>query len=602
MKPALTPYDPGDADAWWLKGNVLQQTGQVEESITCYQHAIELRPGFAEAFNNLAAALRAVRRAGRALQAVERALSLRPKYAQALNNRGLILLDGRQGMAAVESFRQALTIEPRFPAALHNLGTALMQLQRFTAAADAFARLAAIAPHFNHVQGNLLHAKLCCCDWMGFDDAAQTVAQSAARGEHADTPMSFMAVSDSAPLQLRCAQLYSDAYYPSRPSGRPATPRDPRRERVRVAYLSADLGEHAVSYLLAGVFERHDASRFETFGVAWGRQHEESELRHRVQRTFARFYDVSEASDDDVAKLLSELEVDIAVDLTGHTRDQRTGILARRAAPVQVSFLGYAGTSGAPYIDYLIGDEVVIPRGEERWYSEQVVRLPHCYLPNDDRRAIAPRPRRAEAGLPQEGVVFCAFTNPYKINPAMFSIWMNLLKATPGSVLWLRAMGKEAQENLQREAAGRGVEGGRLIFAPHVAQMADHLARQSLADLYLDTLPYNAHSTACDALWSGVPVLSCAGGSFAGRVAGSALTAVGLPELIAQSLAAYERKALELAHRPQELARLRRHLEQQRTCAPLFDTARFTRHLESAYETMHERAVRGQSPTAFAIA
>jgi protein O-GlcNAc transferase len=285
----------------------------------------------------------------------------------------------------------------------------------------------------------------------------------------------------------------------------------------------------------------------------------------------------------------------------GFTQGLRLGIFAQRAAPVQVSYLGYAGTLGAGYMDYVLADAVVIPAGEERWYAEQVVRLPHCYLPNDDRRPIGAAPGRAAAGLPESGLVFCAFTNAYKINPPMFDIWCRLLREVPGSVLWLRGMGAAAQENLQREARARAVAGERLIFAPHIASMAEHLGRLQLADLYLDTLPYNAHSTACDALWAGVPVITCAGRSFAARVAASALTAVGLPQLITASLAQYELRALELAGAPGELAQLRGQLAAQRHTAPLFDTALICRHLESAYRTMHERAQRGEAPLGFTV-
>jgi protein O-GlcNAc transferase len=289
------------------------------------------------------------------------------------------------------------------------------------------------------------------------------------------------------------------------------------------------------------------------------------------------------------------------VDLMGFTQGMRLGLFAQRVAAVQVNYLGYAGTLGAPYMDYVLADGVVIPAADEGFYSEQVARLPHCYLPNDDQRAIGAVPTREQAGLPPRGMVFCAFTNAYKLNPPMFDIWMRLLQAVPESVLWLRGMGEEARGNLQREAQHRGVSGDRLVYAPHVASMADHLGRQSLADLYLDTLPYNAHSTSCDALWSGVPVLTCVGRSFAGRVAASALTAVGLPELITHSLEEYEHKALQLAQQPQLLQQLRERLARHRTTHPLFDTPRFTRHLESAFLTMHQRALQGEAPRSFNV-
>jgi predicted O-linked N-acetylglucosamine transferase (SPINDLY family) len=589
---------PASADAWYLRGNVLQQTDRSEESVASYESALRLQPVFPEGWNNLAAVLRRLRHSTRALQCVERALAQKPAYAFALNNRGLILLDSGRATAAVESFRQAVAINPQFAEALHNLATALSLLRRFGEAAEVLAKLIEVAPQFPHARGNLLYARLCCCDWTHHHDAVTAVTQAVARGEPAAVPMSILAVSDSAELQLRCAEAYARTHFPER---RAPTGSAGRREgRIRLAYLSGDFGEHAVSHQLVRVLEMHDTTRFETFAISWGRQ-QEGAIRRRLAAAFSRFEDVTDASDDDMVGKMHELGVDIAVDLTGPTYGHRTAILARRAARVQVSFLGYAGTSGAEYMDYLIADEVVIPAGEERWYTERVVRLPHCYLPNDDRRSIAAVPTRTQAGLPEQGLVFCAFTNAYKINPGIFDVWMRLLNGVPGSVLWLRAMGDEARENLLREAAGRGIAGERLVFAPHVAGMAEHLARQSLADLYLDTLPYSAHSTACDALWSGVPVVSCAGGSFAGRVAGSALRAVGMGNLVNESLEGYERKALELARCPQALRRLRERLEEQRGSAPLFDTARFTRDLEAAYQVMHERALRGEPPVGFSV-
>ena len=366
-----------------------------------------------------------------------------------------------------------------------------------------------------------------------------------------------------------------------------------------------------MSYLLVGALEKHDRERFEVIGVSL-REAEDTELGRRVTAAFDRMIDATALSDRQTAELLRELEVDIAIDLMGLTQGMRLGIFAHRAAPVQVNYLGYAGTLGAEYIDYVLADEVVVPSGQERWYAEKVIRLPHCFLPTDDKRAIGPAPSREQAGLPAQGMVFCAFTNAYKINPPVFDIWMRLLREVPQSVLWLRGMGAEARTNVLREAAVRGVEAQRLVFAPHVASMAEHLARHQLADLYLDTLPYNAHSTTCDALWAGVPVLTCMGRTFASRVAASALTAVGLPELITQDLHEYERLALQLAREPGRLTELRQRLAGRRLGAqplaghpvaeqtlaglggrsPLFDTDSYCQLLEGAYLDMHRLELR----------
>jgi predicted O-linked N-acetylglucosamine transferase (SPINDLY family) len=361
-----------------------------------------------------------------------------------------------------------------------------------------------------------------------------------------------------------------------------------------VAYLSADFHDHATAYLMAEFFERHDSTRFETIAISFGPDRQDG-MRQRLRQAFGQFIDVRGHSDAEVAQLLRSLEVDIAVDLKGYTQDCRTGILARRCAPVQVNYLGFPGTMGAPYIDYIVGDATVTPPGCERFYTEHIVRLPHSYQVNDRQRAIAAQtPTRQQQGLPDEGFVFACFNNNYKITPEVFGIWMRLLAQVQGSVLWLLADNDAAPAHLRSEAAARGIDSRRLVFAPR-APLPEHLARHRLADLFLDTLPYNAHTTASDALWAGLPVLTCLGASFAGRVAASLLRAAGLPELVATSLADYEALAFALATTPGRLAALRARLERSRLECPLFDTAAFVRSMERAYEEMVRRARAGET-------
>jgi predicted O-linked N-acetylglucosamine transferase (SPINDLY family) len=373
-----------------------------------------------------------------------------------------------------------------------------------------------------------------------------------------------------------------------------------RHERIRIAYLSADFHLHATSQLMAELFERHDRERFEVSAWSFGPETGDA-MRARLRAAFEIFHDVRDVSDDDVAARLRATGIDIAVDLKGYSKDGRPGIFARRVAPIQVNYLGYPGTTGADCMDYIIGDAEVIPEGHEAYYSEQVVRLPDSYQVNDTKRLIADRtPTRAEAGLPASGFVFCCFNNNYKITPEVFDVWMRLLKAVPGSVLWLLEDNAAASRNLRREAGARGVDAERLVFAGRVLPPA-HLARQRLADLFLDTLPCNAHTTASDALWAGLPLLTCRGNAFAGRVAGSLLRAVGLPELITDDLGTYEALALRLATTPGELSALKARLSQNRLTHPLFDIDRYRRHLESAYVTMAEQHRQGKLPQAFSV-
>ena len=594
------PADAPDSAAAWLhRGNVLQRAGGFEESVECYRRAIGVQPAFPEAYNNLAAAQRASRQWAEAFESANRALALRPEYPSALNNRGLIYLDCRQGTAAAEDFCRAVALNPRFAEAWHNLGTALMELRRFSEAGQAFAQLAALAPGFRHVQGNLMLARLNCCDWTNFDAEAAALMDAVRRGEHAATPFALLSICGSAALQLRCARLYADAFFPF------VAPRTQRvrytHDKIRIAYLSGDFGGHAVSYLLAGVWERHDSERFETVALSWGRQ-DDGPARRRVEASFSRFVDVTSFGDRRAADLLRELDIDIAVDLGGHTLGQRTGIFARRPAPLQVNYLGLPATMGASYIDYLIADPFLVTEAHEAHYSEKLVWLCGGFQPNDDRRDLQPsgRPRGA-FGLPDAGFVFCCFNRNTKLNPACFDVWMRLLKAVPGSVLWLLASNPAAEHNLRREAVLRGVDAARLIFAGDVPY-ADYMARYAHADLVLDTLPFNGGTTVSDAVSMGVPVLTCAGDSFAGRMAGSILTALGLSDLITASLADYEALALDLAAHPERVHALRETLRERHARHSFFDTDRYRRSLESAYERMWERHAAGLPPAAFHVA
>jgi predicted O-linked N-acetylglucosamine transferase (SPINDLY family) len=589
------------SEAWLLRGNILLTTGRPEESVQSYERVIQLQPDIPEAYCNLSAALRALRRTAPALECAERALALRPEYAMALNNRGLLQLDGNRHGAAVEDFQAAISIAPDFAEALHNLGTALMQLWRFDEAGETFARLATVAPGFAHVQGNLLHARLNSCDWTGFSDAAEAVARAVADGQHADLPFPFLCVSDSALLQLRCATAYTSRQYPLQPviAGNASASAD---ARIRVAYLSGDFGEHAVTYLLAGVLERHDRSRFDVTGVSWGRQGDGA-ARRRIESAFPRFIDVTGAGDAEIVRILRALDVDIAVDLTGLTFGHRTGVFSRRAAPVQVNYLGFPATMGAPYLDYIIADQYLIPAERRGDYTEKVVLLP-CFQPNDDRRdpirgvgsiaadGTARMAARARHGLPIEGFVFCSFNSNFKFNPDCFDVWIRLLTAVPGSVLWLYAGNPTAKANLRREAMARGMDGQRLVFAGRVPYR-EYLERYLLADLFLDTFPFNGGTTVSDALSMALPVISRSGSSFASRMAGSLLCNLGLGELAFQSFKEYEATALELAASPQRLQGLRSRLAAARTTHPFFDTDGYRRSLESAYEIMWRRSAAG---------
>jgi predicted O-linked N-acetylglucosamine transferase (SPINDLY family) len=597
----LLQRTPGDAQAWAGLGNALLSLKRLKEALESFTRSLTLDPQQPDTLINRGNAYLSLKLPAQALADSVRALDLTPGSVAALNNAGNALLEMGQAASALDRYDEALALAPGASDTLYNRGAALRALRRFREAAECYAAVVSQHPGHDYALGNLFHLRMDYCSWNDYDFLTEQLRSALVERPRVINPLSLLLLPGLDGLPLACARAYVEDHHPPDESLGPCVARRHVADRrIRVAYLSADFREHPVSYLLVGALEHHDRERFEIIGVSL-RERDESALGQRVRRAFEHFIEVQGLSDREVAARLRELQVDIAVDLMGLTDGTRLGIFARRTAPVQVNFLGMASTSGASYMDYLIADGIAIPEGEEGAYAERIVRLPDCFLPNDDRREIAAIPRRAEAGLPESGLVLCAFTNPYKINPPVFAVWMRLLSEIPDSVLWLRVMDADARESLAREALARGVDPRRLLFAPHVPGMPEHLARKQLADLYLDTVPYNAHSTACDALWAGVPVLTCTGGSFASRVAASAVAAAGLPELITHSLPEYEARALELLRDPPQLAKLRARLEEHRLTCPLFNTSLYTRHLEAAYQTMHQCALEEQIPRSFSV-
>jgi predicted O-linked N-acetylglucosamine transferase (SPINDLY family) len=581
------------------RGNALVALKQYPDALANYDRAVVLKPDYADALNNRGNVLRELKRPMDALDSYERALAIRPDYVDALNNRGAALRDLDRRADALASYDRALAIRPDDVHTLYNRGNALQDAHRHAEAAQSFARLLALAPDYDYALGSLIECRLHCCDWTTLaPDIAQLIPRVEA-GARAVGPFAFLAMTSSVAAQLQCARTFVADKFP--PATTPLWVGERyHHDRIRIAYLSADFREHPLTHLTTELFEQHDRRRFETIGVSFGPD-ERSELRARLERAFDRFIDVRDQSDLAAANLLRTLEVDIAVDLTGFTRGTRAGVLALRPAPVQVSYLGFPGTMGASYIDYILADRFAVPEAQRLHYAEQVVYLPDTFQANNRARPIASRiPSRTEVGLPEQGFVFCSFNTNYKINPGMFDIWMRLLIEIEPSVLWLVGGNSAVEANLRTEAKRRGVEPDRLVFAARIPY-AEHLARYRLADLFLDTLPFNAGTTASDALWAGLPVLTCSGEAFAARMAGSLLHAVGLPELVTDSFDGYEALALKLATGAELLAEMKQRLARNRDRFPLFDTDRFRRHIEAAYVNMWERAQRGEAPAALAI-
>ena len=603
---AIASYDraiaimPGHAEAFYNRGIALAELRRHDAALADYERALALKPDHAEALNNRAATLKLLDRPEEAMASFDRALALKPNYPEALFNRGWLLVEQSRLADALADFDRAIALRPDHAEAHFSRGIALERMSRLEEALPSYERAMALDPSQKYLAGTRLHVKMHLCDWRDFDaDCARLVA-SVADGKIASTPFLLLPLPSSPAAQRQCATLYAADRCPAAAAPLWNGERY-HHDRIRIAYLSADLHDHATAYLMAGLFERHDRSTFETVAISFGPA-QDGEMRRRLTRSFDRFIDVAAESDHAAAKLVRDLEVDIAVDLKGFTQGARTAILAARPAPIQVSYIGYPGTMGASYIDYLIADRFVVPPEQYEAYSERIAWLPDSYQVNDQDRKISDvTPSRAQAGLPEHGFVFCSFNNTYKITPDVFDVWMRLLREIDGSVLWLLEANSSAPNNLRRGAEQRGVSAERLIFAPKL-KLEDHLARQRLAHLFLDTLYYNAHTTASDALWSGLPVVTCPGTTFASRVAGSLLHAVGVPELVTTSLADYEALALALARDPAQLAALKSRLARNRATHPLFDTERFARHIEAAYTTMWQRQQRGDAPESFAVA
>ncbi|MBV8143601.1 MAG: tetratricopeptide repeat protein, partial [Gammaproteobacteria bacterium] len=538
---------PADVEPPLNEGHALTLLHRYEEALACYEQAATLKPDCAKAYHWQSVTLRLLRRPIEALAASELALASDPHHVAALNAKGHALYELDRYTEALAAHEQALRLDARSAEALSGCARVMLPSGRPETAAGYLERLLEVEPELPAAEFSmLLHARLLSCDWRDYTQLTAGLEQGIESGKRIAPPSLYTASGLAPEDALRCAREHVRANLgtvsPAPWSGAPYG-----HERIRVAYLSGDFREHPVSFLMASIFEGHDRSRFEPIGLAT-RPPDDSALARRVVASFERFFDVTRQQDTEVVALLRRLEVDICVDLSGYTAYARHGVFARRAAPVQVNYLGYPGTLGAPFMDYIIADALLIPEPEQAFYSEKPVYLPHCYLPPGDRRAVAAgAQRRSDHGLPEQGFVFCAFNNHAKIVPPMFEVWMRLLHAVEGSVLWLTQGSEAVTRNLTAEAVRRGIQAERLVFAPRVPKVEDHLARHQLADLFLDTLPYNAHTTASDALWCGLPVLTCLGRNFPGRVAASLLEALALPELIATSLEDYESRAVEMA-------------------------------------------------------
>jgi len=583
---ALAQYDqalkqnPPLFEALFNRGNLYLETNRLREALDDYERAVVIRADVPAVWNNRGTALRRMRRSDEALASYDRAVALAPGHVNALTNRAIALFDLRLLDQALSASDMALAVQPDFAEALYIKGNILRDLGRSREARDCFERILKLAPGHGHALNGLAQMTSWLCDWDGMAALMPRLKSDIEADRSLIQPFVMMGYTEDAALLRRCAENYVHRTAPAQPPLSDGKARG--HDRIRLAYLSADFHAHPTAQLMVELFERHDRSRFEVWAFAFGPD-DNSPMRHRLVKAFDRFEDVRRLSDLEIAQLLKTREIDIAVDLNGHTHEARPGIFSHRPAPVEVNYLVYPGTTGANYMDYILADRTVLPLDQQPFFSEKIVHLPDCYQANDATRPVPPAPSRAQAGLPESGFVFCCFNNGWKITAALFDIWMRLLQQIPGSMLWL--LESPARDNLRAAAVARGVDASRLVFAPRLPP-DQHLARHRLADLFLDTLPYNAHTTCSDALWAGLPVVTCCGKAFQSRVAASLLKAIDLPELVTTRLGDYEAKALELATNPALLQATREKLQRNRLTTPLYDSARFAKNIEAAYEAM----------------
>lgn len=560
--------------------------------------ALKLAPNHPGVLQMLGVVLMRQARPAAAVPFFDRLLALRSDMPDVWNNRAHALQDLGKPAEALASYDRALQLKPDYVEALNNRGQLLSSHRRFDEAAATYARLLHADSQAPYVQGSLLAARASTCDWTDYEALHEAAEQRLARGEPGDHPISVLWHSLSPLLQLRCAEIYARREIAMPVGAAPApSPRSSPQARLRVGYLSGDFHDHPMAYMFAPLFEGHDRARFETFAFSYGPDDGQA-MRSRLRAAFDHFHDLRGKSDRDAAELIRRARIDLLVDLGGYTSGNRAAILAHRPAPVQVAFHGFG--MGVPFMDYLMSDRTTVPPDLEPAFRERIVRLPGCWIATDVSEPIPDdTPSRASQALPERGFVFCSFNTLYKVTPKVFDVWARLLAAVEGSVLWLKKENDVASANLRREAEARGIKGDRLVFAERMP-LGQHLARHRLADLFLDTFPYGAQTTASHALWAGLPVVTLRGATAVSRISASILQTAGLPDLVADTLDAYYELALGLATEAQRRSAVRDRVTAARQSA-LFDADAYRLHVEMAYQMMHARQLRGEAPTSFDV-
>jgi len=596
---ALTFYDEAlrinqdSLDCLINKGATLKELTRYDEAITHYDKTLSLKPDYAEGWSNKGIALNGLKRYDDAIAHFDKALSLKPDYAEGWNNKGIAIYGLKRFEEAIAHYDKALTLKPDYHEAWSNKGVTLDFLKKHSESAKCYQKAIIFETEDSYLLGQAHHQMMLGCDWSDYKKNVNKIFQLTNEGRKASEPFGFQGIAISEELLKKCSEIYSNDRFP--PLDNLSKFLQYKHQKIRIGYLCGEFRNQATSILMTRVWELHDESKFEIFAFDNGWD-DGSEYRQRITGAFSNLFDITRLSDLDTAKLIQQNEIDILINLNGFFGFARQVVFSYKPAPIQVNYLGFPGTMGVKYMDYIIADKVVVPEESKLHYVEKLVYLPNCYQANDDMRKISDRKfSKVELGLPGNAFVFACFNNSYKITPTIFDSWMRILSFVQGSVLWLLADSPIAKDNLIKEALARGIDSCRLVFAERLP-ISEHLARHDLADLFLDTLPYNAHTTCSDALWAGLPVLTLMGHTFPGRVSSSLLNAIGLPELVTSTQEEYEALAIELALNSKKLADIKLKLAKNRLSTPLFDTPLFVKNLEAAYIQMYKRDQLGIQP------
>lgn len=584
---------PKNSEALRLRGIILAFKKKLPEALNLFDQSIKIDSRNWLSHSNRGNVLKELHQFDEALKSYDKAISLKSNYAEVYNNKGNVLLEMHQLDKSIESYNKAIALDPNYSDAHHGMGNALKKCGNLANALVSYGLAKKLNPLASNIASSYIATKMQICDWSQVQSEVRNLLQLGLSSDRKIHPFHLLSICEDPALLLVLTEQYMlENYPPKNDFGLIDSAR--ASERIRIGYFSADFHNHPVSILIAEMLELHDHSKFEIIGFSIG-SHERDEMLLRIENTFDVLVDVSKKNDRQVAELARDLKIDIAVDLGGLTENNRPGIFSYRVAPIQMSYLGYLGTMGASYYDYLIADQTIIPNSQQSAYREKIIYLP-SFQANDSRRQISPRVfSRSDLGLPDEGFVYCCFNNNYKITPAIFDSWAKILLSVEGSILLLYADNNEVKINLSREIEVRGVSADRLIFAGRLSR-EEYLARYRTADLFLDTSPYNSGTTASDALWAGLPVLTFLGRSFSARMCGSLLNAIGLPELVASSQQEYEELAISIGKDSEMISRLKIKLTENRLVMPLFDTKLFTQNLEIAYTKAYERSQLGLLP------